>query len=149
MVRLLLSLVATLTLALAAVPADAQAPAGAPRLDAAGDPLPPAAVARLGTLRFRPRNLSLVGLTPDGKSLLLEGAKRLHALDLQTGKLAPWGPADVAPGRSSRVTLLSGILLGRDRCLLTTSVPACAVSRPVRSRVRDAPAPSPPTPGRT
>jgi WD40 repeat protein len=120
MVRLLLSLVATLTLALAAVPADAQAPAGAPRLDAAGDPLPPAAVARLGTLRFRPRNLSLVGLTPDGKSLLLEGAKRLHALDLQTGKLAPWGPADVAPGRDARVVMyprhdtgpLSGMIFG-------------------------------------
>lgn len=61
------------------------------RLDAHGDPLPPGAVARLGTVRFRPTGYqgnSTVALSPDGKVLAVGGppTNQLTFLDTATGK---------------------------------------------------------------
>jgi WD40 repeat protein len=65
-----------------------------PRLDAHGDPLPPGALARIGTLRFRHRNQNLAGLTPDGKSLVLFGREGLQVMDADTGTLTQWSQAN-------------------------------------------------------
>ncbi len=49
---------------------DPEPPAGGPRVDRYGDPLPRGAVARLGTLRFRaPNEIDAVALSPDGRRL--------------------------------------------------------------------------------
>src|SRR6267142_161443 len=66
----------------------------APRLDAHGDPLPPGALARLGTLRFRHRNQGLAGLTPDGKSLVLYGREGLQVMDAATGEITQWSKSN-------------------------------------------------------
>jgi WD40 repeat protein len=59
-----------------------------PPTDLAGDPLPPGAVARLGTTRFLPRPyLEQVFFTPDGKTLLGRGGDNvLQMWDAATGK---------------------------------------------------------------
>src|SRR5215472_19086146 len=75
-------------------------PVPAPKLDAHGDPLPPAAIGRLGTLRFRHRNQNLAGWTPDGKALVLFGRDGLQAMDAATGKVTPWTQSNhVLPSR--------------------------------------------------
>jgi len=54
---------------------DKRAPPPAARLDRFGDPLPPAALARLGTLRFRHGHaVSLIAFFPDGKRMVYGGA---------------------------------------------------------------------------
>ncbi|HEV3263695.1 MAG TPA: sigma-70 family RNA polymerase sigma factor [Gemmataceae bacterium] len=53
------------------------------RTDCYGDPLPPGAIARMGTVRFRDAGSSLV-YTPDGKALIVDGAR---LWDASTGKL--------------------------------------------------------------
>src|SRR4051812_29735469 len=68
------------------------APAAAqPRLDALGDPLPPGAVARLGTLRLRQGDgfaVQLVLFSPDGKAILTASVPwpQIHLWDAATGK---------------------------------------------------------------
>jgi hypothetical protein len=63
------------------------------RTDSYGDPLPPGALVRLGTVRFRPccRNGSgdLFAFTPDGKGLLTAGGrdKPISLWERETGKL--------------------------------------------------------------
>ena len=72
---------AGLLIAVSLSPGQPEAKNGQPaarRLDAQGDPLPPAALARVGTLRFRHRNQSLATMTPDGKGLVLFGREGLH-----------------------------------------------------------------------
>src|SRR5438105_2120404 len=57
------------------------------RLDRYGDPLPPGALARLGTLRFRHGGLTAtVAFAADGKSLLTLGADGLRIWETATGK---------------------------------------------------------------
>jgi WD40 repeat protein len=67
-----------------------------PRTDIYGDPLPPAALARFGTLRFRHGGLSSMVLLPDGKTVLTAGTDRM---------LRYW---DLATGRPTKVVQLRG-----------------------------------------
>jgi RNA polymerase sigma factor (sigma-70 family) len=63
----------------------------APRADAQGDPLPPGAVARLGTQRLRQADgVTAFAFSPDGKLLATGGGEDdewLHVWDVETGKL--------------------------------------------------------------
>jgi WD40 repeat protein len=62
-------------------------PQAEPRLDNFGDPLPPGAVARLGTLRYRcPVNFRLLGFTSTGNAIVFAGRLELKFLDVATGK---------------------------------------------------------------
>ncbi len=58
-----------------------------PAVDAHGDPLPPGAVARLGTLRFRPGSIpQQVYFTPDGKRLVSLDWYGITLWDAATGR---------------------------------------------------------------
>src|SRR3954468_1996947 len=76
----------TLLLLLALAPADAADPV--PRTDAFGDPLPPGAVARLGTTRYRVRGWpQQVFLSPDGNTVIGKGEEGVLVFwDAATGK---------------------------------------------------------------
>lgn len=70
------------------------------RVDSYGDPLPPGAVVRFGTLRFR--HLSTVNLlvfTPDGKAIVSAGMAEVVFWDLATGK--PIRRLPIPPGDAS------------------------------------------------
>lgn len=59
-----------------------------PRIDAFGDPLPPGAVARLGTIRFRhdeSRSWQFA-VSPDGRTLATAAGRNLILWDMATGK---------------------------------------------------------------
>jgi RNA polymerase sigma factor (sigma-70 family) len=75
-------------------------PVGQPlRLDLHGDPLPPGAMARLGTVRMRHPGAGPVVVLPDGRSLASIG-QTVKVWDLATGKLLrEFGP--LAPLHSS------------------------------------------------
>jgi WD40 repeat protein len=62
----------------------------APAIDCQHHALPPAAVARFGTLGFRHRDRVPAGLTPDGKGLLLFGSDGLQVMDVDSGKITWW-----------------------------------------------------------
>ncbi len=65
----------------------ADAPAG-PRADLQGDPLPAEAVARMGSGRLRHgRDVSGLAFSPDGKSLVSGGPRRLRVWEAATGRL--------------------------------------------------------------
>ncbi len=58
------------------------------RIDGYGSPLPPAALARFGTLRFRQggdRGFQDAALTPDGRGLVSVGANGVTLFDVQNG----------------------------------------------------------------
>jgi RNA polymerase sigma factor (sigma-70 family) len=58
-----------------------------PGVDLYGDPLPPGAVARLGTLRFRHGNFaSFVRFTPDGRTLVSQALNGTCTWDASTGR---------------------------------------------------------------
>lgn len=58
-----------------------------PRLDRFGDPLPPGAIRRFGTLRFRHNGIEDLAFTPDGKHLIAAGrGKPLVVFDADTGR---------------------------------------------------------------
>jgi hypothetical protein len=101
MIRLLvpMTIVAALVVlgSASAQPAPAQ-PEGA-RLDSFGDPLPEAAVARLGTMRFRHGGKDLLGFTADAKALLYFSGDGLHLLDTTTGKESKSTPFAEARGQ--------------------------------------------------
>src|SRR5437660_12695532 len=67
-------------------PGETKAPLA--RLDALGDPLPPAALLRLGTLRFQQGGtVTALAFSKDGKSLFAASADSpLRAVDPLTGK---------------------------------------------------------------
>jgi WD40 repeat protein len=77
-----------LTLAAATSPRSKPGDAAAPRLDAAGDPLPAGAIARLGTIRFRHGcAIEAIAFSADGKTVASaanDGSIVLH--DTSTGK---------------------------------------------------------------
>src|SRR5687768_4221660 len=60
-----------------------------PRKDANGDPLPPGAIARLGSMRLRqPDAITALAITPDGKMLFSAGPDRkIRVWDVQESKL--------------------------------------------------------------
>jgi WD40 repeat protein len=73
---------------LTAVAAD-PAPDQKPRVatDAYGDPLPPGAIARLGTIRYRFPAANAIAYSPDSKTLAVAcGSKIVHLVDAGSGK---------------------------------------------------------------
>jgi RNA polymerase sigma factor (sigma-70 family) len=86
----------------------------AARADVHGDPLPPGALARLGTVRLRHTNVvSFVGFGRDGKALLAcDWDGGLRAWDLATGK-----PAFPFESRAGKVRVVA---LSHDRRMLAT-----------------------------
>jgi WD40 repeat protein len=67
---------------------EAAAPPAKGRLDLYGDPLPPGAVARLGTVRLRPASgRGVLAVSPNGKTLATGEEKYVRLWDLATGRL--------------------------------------------------------------
>ncbi|HEX3147971.1 MAG TPA: WD40 repeat domain-containing protein [Gemmataceae bacterium] len=60
--------------------------AAEPPTDQHGDPLPKGAVARLGTVRYRVGTVGPVALSPDGKTLAVEGSHGITFWDVDTGR---------------------------------------------------------------
>jgi RNA polymerase sigma factor (sigma-70 family) len=77
-----------------------------PATDCYGDPLPPGALARLGTIRFRHPEVRALAYTPDGKTIAFAGAGgRVLLSDATTG--APRASFTFAAGPHSRVWSLA------------------------------------------
>jgi RNA polymerase sigma factor (sigma-70 family) len=71
----------------AQVEREPQADKSRPLTDGIGDPLPEAALLRLGTKRFRhPSSAAELALSPDGKTVVTLGGAGLYAWDTATGK---------------------------------------------------------------
>jgi WD40 repeat protein len=98
--RTCLSLLACLALLHSPPARGAAPPAGkAARVDIHGDPLPPGALARLGTLRWRHAHrghFSRLRFSPDGRVLALCGNPGLLLWEVATGRPPRWAPAGAA-----------------------------------------------------
>lgn len=88
------------------------------RRDQVGDPLPAEALSRLGTIRFRHGGIiQSLAFTPDGKTLVSQGADGLRIWDAATGKQirqmgsgsVGTGMTDVSPDGKLVALLLPGI----------------------------------------
>jgi RNA polymerase sigma factor (sigma-70 family) len=67
--------------------AEVPKPASGPAADSQGDPLPPGAVGRLGTVRFRhAEEVEAFALSPDGKRLATAGGRAVVVWDAVTGQ---------------------------------------------------------------
>src|SRR5207237_1709077 len=91
------------------VPAAADPPAPAqiqPRLDRHGDPLPPGAVARLGTLRFRTAGEAVaLAFAPDGQTIAVSSYAGVFLFDAASGKRTRRQPLPRSPaGPEDRLT---------------------------------------------
>ncbi|HZY83981.1 MAG TPA: hypothetical protein VFE78_04070, partial [Gemmataceae bacterium] len=87
--RFLHLLLPCLTFTALALPGRAEAPPDRPaRVDRYGDPLPPGAVARLGTSRWRqPDQITVVALSRDGRlTAAVSFHRRIHLWETATGK---------------------------------------------------------------
>lgn len=68
------------------------------RNDLYGDPLPPGAIVRLGTVRWRARQgISRMAFVPGGKYLATKGGRVLSVWDLQTGRMVRTISSDGTP----------------------------------------------------
>ena len=83
-----------------------------PRTDDHGDPLPPGAIARLGTLRLRHGGAVCVVFSPDGKTAI-SGGDGLRAWDVATGKDLGWFPT-AASATAARFTADGKAILTTD-----------------------------------
>jgi WD40 repeat protein len=100
-----LSIVLPLLVLILAAESPGEASAKPPRTDRFGDPLPPGAIARLGTIRLRPGGLvSHLAFSPDGKRLASWSNNHQFR-----GRLSIW---DTATGRELRSVELSGYYSG-------------------------------------
>ncbi|MHB1423197.1 MAG: sigma-70 family RNA polymerase sigma factor [Gemmataceae bacterium] len=96
-----------MTLAAPALPRQEKPRQSKPRVDAVGDPLPPGAIARLGSQRFRHADdIARIAFTSDDKRLVSQGADGVRHWDAATGKelrhIAPeagrfWAAGDLSP----------------------------------------------------
>ncbi len=69
------------------VAAERSGPAQLPGRDAFGDPLPPGAIARIGTVRFsHGQDLRTLLFTPDGKTIVSVGSVNIRLWDAATGE---------------------------------------------------------------
>lgn len=69
-----------------APPADRSAPAVGVRTDLLGDFLPPGAIARIGSIRWRHGGMSALAVAPDGKTVASAGAGFICLWEADTGK---------------------------------------------------------------
>lgn len=78
---------------------------GPPLTDSHGDPLPPHAIARMGTARLRHGLfISSIAFAPDGKSLAVKADERVSIWDLATGKKSLELTGESGPSAGAPVT---------------------------------------------
>jgi len=82
------------------LPALLLAVAAGPPVDVYGDPLPPGAVARLGSARLRHADLADYVIRPDGRAALTVGHGGVREWDLATGRLVRQVELDGADSRA-------------------------------------------------
>jgi RNA polymerase sigma factor (sigma-70 family) len=83
-----------------------------PRLDRYGDPLPPGALARLGTVRWRQNGpVTFLAYSGDGKTLASSGVKTFHVWEATTGRLFRQFPLGGKEGASCFAIAPDGKLL--------------------------------------